>query len=336
MRPFYYNPNEHPTQDAPAWLNEHLSFISRWNSPETAIEITTSGSTGAPKVITMSKELMRASARLTAEYFGLGSGCSVLLALPSAYIAGKMVIVRALTNHWQLWMTEPEANPIKDLDRDLDFVSFTPMQMQAILHENPEQLKRISKILVGGAEIGPQLAARIAEAHDACFETYGMTETVSHVAVKKVDGSSRLFEALPGVTFSTDERSCLVIRATHLNNLEIVSNDVAELTDNRHFQLLGRADDVINSGGIKLFPQAIEAKLENVVRGVYYITSKPHESRGEAVVLMVEGENPGEVQVNAMQNQLRSLLDRYEQPAEIRFVPQFSRTESGKVKRIYL
>jgi O-succinylbenzoic acid--CoA ligase len=333
--PHLLQTHTHNPQD-PQWLQEHLSFISLWNSPAATIEITTSGSTGAPKVISMPKELMRSSARLTAEYFGLGSGASVLLALPSAYIAGKMVIVRALTNNWQLWMTEPAANPLKELDRDMDFASFTPMQMQAILDENPEQLKRIAKILVGGAEIKPQLASRIAEVHGACFETYGMTETVSHVAVKKVDADSRLFEALPGVTFSTDERSCLVIRAAHLNNSEVITNDVVALTDQRHFQLLGRADDVINSGGVKLFPLSIESKLEGVVNGHYYITSIPHESRGEAVVLMIEAEHPGEEQMLLLQHQLRQLLDRYEMPAEIRFVPQFSRTESGKIKRIYL
>lgn len=335
MRPYLFNPNL-SIDAAPIWLQEHLNFIAEWNGPDETVEVSTSGSTGVPKVMQMPKSAMRASALLTAEYFGLGVNSSVLLALPSAYIAGKMVIVRALTCGWQLWFTEPAANPVIELEHELDFASFTPMQMMAILDENPDQLKFIRIILVGGAEIKPQLAARIAAVHSGCYETYGMTETVSHIAVKKVDGKSQLFEALPGVTCSTDDRNCLVIRASHLGKGEIITNDVVELTDSRHFQLLGRADDVINSGGVKLFPQSIEAKLEKVITGNYYITSVPHESRGQAVVLMIEGEAPDEDSMRLLEEKIKPVLSKFELPAEIRFVTRFSRTESGKVKRIYL
>jgi O-succinylbenzoic acid--CoA ligase len=336
MRPFLYASGQQALSEIPEWLQEHLDFIAQWNRPDETIEIATSGSTGAPRKISMSKEKMRASARLTAEYFGLGKNSSVLLALPAAYIAGKMVIVRALTNEWQLWLTQPASNPLKELDQELDFASFTPMQMQTILSENPYRLTLIKSILVGGAEVKPHLAASIAAVHGACFETYGMTETVSHVAVRRIGPDHAPFEALPGVAFEVDERSCLIIRAAHLNNEPVVTNDVVELLDKHHFRLLGRADDVINSGGVKLFPPKIEAKLEHLIHHQYYITAAKHALLGETVVLMIEGSRPSAHEYMLLETDLKKVLDRFEYPTEIRFVPQFSRTESGKVKRIYL
>ena len=336
MVSFKYDSTAVREENSPIWLHEHLDFISDWLKKEYNVTVTTSGSTGAPKVISMSKELMRASARLTAGFFDLKPGSSVLLALPSSYIAGKMVIVRALTNNWELWFTEPNANPLKEADQPFDFASFTPMQMQTMVDENPEKLLHVLTILVGGAEVKPALARRIAAIHGRCFETYGMTETVSHVAVRRIDGTQDVFEALPGVSFSADHRNCLRIAAGHLQREPIQTNDVVELIDAGHFRLLGRADDVINSGGIKLFPAAIESKIENVVEGNYYITSISHDTWGDALVLMIEGTEPAGPALAKLRDLLGKVLSRVEFPKEIKFVKQFSRTESGKIKRVYL
>ncbi len=336
MKPIKYSSLQSFVSESPQWLKDHLNFISEWNGSDEHISVTTSGSTGDPKSIFMRKETMRASARLTAGYFGLRQNCDVLLALPSSYIAGKMVIVRALTNGWNLWFTEPSSNPLKDIEQQFEFASFTPMQMEGILDNNPAKLTLVNTILVGGAEVRPTLAARIKAIHGRCYETYGMTETVSHVAVRNIGDENKTFEALPGVEFLVDQKSCLVIHADHLGKEHVITNDLVELIDSRHFHLLGRADDVINSGAVKLFPSSIEAKIENLVKSNYYITSKRDEVLGNAVVLLIEGTASSDELHQMLTEQLRKSLDSYEFPREIKYVPLFERTSAGKIKRVYL
>jgi o-succinylbenzoate---CoA ligase len=318
---------------APAWEAEHFAFILNWLDTNDKIEISTSGSTGVPKKIMMSKHLMAQSARMTATYFELTASTKVLLCLPSAYIAGKMVIVRALTNGWNLHWVEPSSNPLKAIEQYFDFTSLTPMQVNGVLNESPEKFNLIKKILIGGAAISTELEQQLSDYTCECFETYGMTETVSHVAVRQLNTGISNFNALPGVHFTKDNDDCLVIHATHLDNLELKTNDVVDLQSPQSFRFLGRKDNVINSGGIKIFPELVEEKIKHLFKTEYYISSTKDNVLGQRVVLFIEGATPSEIELNALKDALKAELKGAEMPKELIWQERFERTISGKIKR---
>ena len=304
------------------WLDVN-QFIEDWFSSPDEMTLQTSGSTGKPKSISVKKEWMRNSARLTGKTFGLAQGDSALLCMPMKYIAGKMMVVRALELGLNLKVVEPSSNPLKDLESPIDFAAMVSLQLEKSLND----LNKVKKLIVGGGRITPQLVEKLQSVSMQVFETYGMTETLTHVAIKPLNGSNKsdCFHALDGVHFEKDERDCLVIHATDLNPEPIVTNDLVELLDEKSFRWLGRHNNVINSGGIKIIPEVVEAKLSSTISDRrYFITGLPDESFGEKVVLVVEGER---IDITM------ESLDKYEKPKEIYFIPKFVETESGKVTR---
>jgi len=298
---------------------EVKSFISEWLVPKETIELQTSGSTGTPKKIVVQKKCMKNSARLTGARFGLKSGDSALLCLPMKYIAAKMMVVRALELGLELKVVDPSGT----IRESADFVAMVPMQLANSL----DQLDHIKTIIVGGSPVNESLIKKLQNTKTEIYETYGMTETVTHVAVKPLNGvhKSECFVALDGVSFETDARGCLIIDAPALNPEPVVTNDVVELLSVTSFNWLGRIDNVINSGGIKMHPEIIEKKLESFLPNRrYFVVGLPDKELGQKLALIVEGD-PFDIELN--------YLPKYEQPKEIIFRSSFPETESGKIKR---
>lgn len=320
---------------APAWEKSHLEFILEYLSDKEYIETPTSGSTGEPKLIQLSKSHLDNSAKLTASYFKIRAGSKVLHCLPSKFIAGKMMIVRALLNGWNLYWVEPSANPLKNLDGDFDFTGFTPMQAATILNDMPDKFKSIKTIIIGGGSISKDLEEKIAVSTNAVYLTYGMTETITHIAERRLNGRHpvNFFQALPGVRFSVDERDCLVIEAAHLDNQVFHTNDVVQLTSPMTFRYLGRIDNVINSGGIKIFPEKIERKIAHLLERNFFITKDEDEKLGEKMVMYIEGAEYSQSDLLQLSSAMKIFLHSYEVPKEFRFVPHFEYTETNKIKR---
>lgn len=275
------------------------------------------------------------SAQMTAQHFDLGPHTKALLCLPTRYIAGKMMIVRSFVNQWNLIRVPVRANPLAELEHPVDFAAMIPMQVETCLKENPNRFIQIPKVIIGGAPISPQLLAQIQKLPNACYATYGMTETITHIAVKRLNGPNpqHTFQALPGVSFRQDLRGCLVIDAPHIHE-EISTNDVIDLQSKTSFQWLGRADNVINSGGVKIHPEQVEEKIGTLFQGTrFYISAEADARLSNKVVLYIEDEPWNNPRLQSLKEALRKLLSRYEVPREIYFIHSFEETETGKVIR---
>jgi O-succinylbenzoic acid--CoA ligase len=296
-------------------------FLLDWFDSKSYIEMQTSGTTGTPKKISVSKQAMVYSALATGDFFDLKAGDKALHCLPVKYVAGKMMLVRAMILGLDMEFVAPSSHPLKNNDINYDFVAMVPLQAQNSLKE----LKRVKKLIVGGAKISPVLEKELMKLKTNVFETYGMTETITHIAAKKV--GEKAFMVLPNVTISYDERNCLVIHAPKISEEIIQTNDLVELVSENQFVFLGRMDNVINSGGIKLIPEQIEDKLSKHIHKRFFITSKEDKELGEKLVLVIEG------QQDDLDSTLFDDLDKYEKPREIIFIPKFKETASGKIMR---
>lgn len=294
-------------------------FLLEWLNTESFVLVQTSGSTGKPKQIVIQKAAMMASAKATGLFFNLQPKKTALLCLSADYIAGKMMLVRAITLGLHLDTTEPNANPLQD--KKYDFVAMVPMQVANSL----EKLHLVETLLIGGTKVSYQLAERILKTSCHAFESYGMTETISHIAIKRI--GAKEFTVLPKVSISIDERNCLVIEALELSPEKIITNDIVEILNEAQFILKGRIDNVINSGGVKIFPEEIEEKLAKFISARFFITSLPDEKLGEKVILVVEG-NSFEID-----NAIFSEVSKYQIPKEIVFIDKFVETETNKINR---
>ncbi|ASV28808.1 AMP-binding protein [Maribacter cobaltidurans] len=307
------------------------NFLLDWISPTDHIFVKTSGSTGKPKTITLLKEHMRNSARATGEYFNLFSGNVCLLCLPCEYIAGKMMMVRALVLGLDIHITEPNSKPLQRVEKSktFDFCAMVPLQVQASL----EELERIDKLIVGGARLSNEIRNKLSQRRMKAYETYGMTETITHVAIREIVSKpeQQPFQALPNVHFSLDERGCLVIEAPKVSLEKIVTNDMVELLSNTEFIWLGRYDNAINSGGIKLFPEIVEGKLQSFLNRPFMIGAIEDKVLGQKLILVLETDNPDEIKIKDL-NSVHS-LEPYERPKNIVYLKEFIRTDTGKIQR---
>ncbi|WP_329805221.1 AMP-binding protein [Flavobacterium facile] len=294
-------------------------FLLEWLNNESFVLVHTSGSTGKPKQIVLQKEAMIASAKATGTFFNLQPKNTALLCLSADYIAGKMMLVRAITLGLHLDAVEPNSYPLENIK--YDFAAMVPMQVANSL----EKLHLVETLLIGGTKVSYQLAESILKANCKAFESYGMTETISHIAIKPI--GEKEFTVLPNVNISLDERNCLVIEALELASDKIITNDIVEILNETQFILKGRIDNVINSGGVKIFPEEVEEKLAKFISVRFFIASLPDEKLGEKVILVVEG-NPFKIE-----NTLFSNLSKYQNPKEIVFIENFVETETNKINR---
>lgn len=305
-------------------------FLLDWFSERPNLSIGTSGSTGTPKIITVQKVQMIDSALATGTFFDMGPGTKALHCLSADYIAGKMMLIRAMFLGWDIHFTQPVSSPIIPTGHYYDFCAMVPLQVQGSLHI----LNRIGTLIVGGAPLSPELRLKVGKLETKVYETYGMTETVSHIAVKRIaDDLTAIpyFKALPDVVLSQDHRDCLVIEAPKVSNGTIVTNDVVQLISPSEFLWLGRYDNIINSGGIKLIPEQIEKKLSPLFDSRFFVAGVPDAVLGQKLVLVVEGP----IDRERIGQEIRNLktLSKYEIPKEIHSLPNFIETGSGKVRR---
>lgn len=296
-------------------------FLLDWFDSKSYIEMETSGTTGAPKTISVSKQAMVDSALATGNFFDLQPGNTALQCLPVKYVAGKMMLVRAMILGLDLEFVAPSSHPLHNNEINFDFVAMVPLQAQNSIAE----LKKVKKMIIGGAAVNKLLEKQLLKLPIQGYETYGMTETITHIAARKI--GEKAFTVLPNVTISYDERNCLVIHAPRISPEVILTNDIVELVNENQFIFLGRMDNVINSGGIKLIPEQIEEKLASKISQQFFIASKPDNELGEKVVLVVEGEKQN------FDDSTYEGLDKYEKPKEVVFIPKFTQTASGKIMR---
>jgi len=310
-------------------------FLLDWLKPSEFIEVKTSGSTGVSKTIKVRKAHMVNSALASGKFFELPASSTALMCLPAKYIAGKMMLVRAMVLGWELDLVPPSANPLDQLYKTYDFCAMTPFQ----LDNSISRLHLIKKLIVGGGAVSPGLQELVQGINTKVYETFGMTETVSHIAAKRLNTKKKRkkpapFKLMPNVHISKDSRGCLVIKAAAISDDILVTNDVVDIITYKKFFWKGRYDNVVNSGGIKLFPEEIERKLSDVIDGRFFLIGMPDDSLGEKLVMFVETDFSEEL-LTELQLKVQSLksLDKYEIPKKIYLIQKFEETPNGKIHR---
>ena len=284
----------------------------------------TSGSTGAPKKMVFPKSAFEQSAIATNKFFELAAKSKTALPLPMRYIAGKMMVARAIVGNYDLTVLEPSGNPLEGIAAT-DFIPVTPFQISKAL-EGPE-IDKIKTFLVGGGAMSAQLIQDISKAGITVYASFGMTETLSHFALAKIEGEDALwYQTLTGVSVRVDASENLELNWPGITSGWLKTGDLVEIKDGA-FRWLGRSDYLINSGGINLIPEEIEAKLTNHIHAEYFVFGMEHGTLGQAAVLFVEGES---TEINLSEIDWQS---PYQKPKSVEFIPVFSRTISGKVKR---
>ncbi len=306
-------------------------FLREWESPEPYIEAHTSGSTGKPKTVHLPKSDMEVSARATNRRFGLDSASALLMPLSVDYIAGKMMVVRALLADCALYVERPSLTPMSAAVGlpQLQLVPVVPAQVPHLLADVSLAL-RVDNYIIGGAPLDPSVEKAMLTAGYRACATYGMTETCSHVALRPL--GQPVYEAMPGVEFAIDADDCLRIVSPLYSWGELQTNDVVSLIDSTHFIWLGRRDFVINSGGVKIHPEEIESRLAAYLPGEFYITATPHDKWGSAVTLVCDRAS-GNLSDEEILNICRRELTRYQVPKIIKRVETIEHTATGKIKR---
>lgn len=319
----------------PDWEKKIYAFIREWIDEKDYITQTSSGTTGTPKKLKLPKKSMMLSAQRTCELFDLHFGQTVLLCLPMDYIAGKMMVVRAFTGGLNLLLTEPSSMPDITGFGKIDFCAMVPLQAYNSLN-SVETLRRIKKLIIGGAEIRDELEVMLRDLPNEVYATYGMAETCSHVAIRKISGIDyeRLYTAIPGVSFSVDKRGCLEIEADFLDH-KVITNDVVDLSDNTTFRWIGRYDSLINSGGLKIIPEEIEAIVSKTTGLDCAVIGVADKKLGEKVVLVLE-KGGSEITEKELESALIDELPKRYHPKEVIFIDELPRNHSFKVDRYKL
>ncbi|MCB2377510.1 AMP-binding protein [Hymenobacter sp. BT635] len=348
-REFRYADIRQYPANSPVDLNGYeakvLDFCRQWLNGGLEFGLRTSGSTGKPQSVTMRRRQLAASARRTGDYFDLGPGDRMLVCLNCEFVGGMMMLVRGLELNLHMTIVEPHADPLAlvPATAEFDFASFVPLQMREVLTPaNVPRLNRLKAILVGGATVESSLETAIQQLKVPTYLTYGMTETASHIALRRLNGpdATSTYRALPGIHIAQDARGCLTVRADVTDDLLITTNDRINLLDEHTFEWLGRADFVINSGGVKVQAEKVEKVLEvalvelNLPGRRTFVAGRPDARLGEQVTAFLEGAPLPEAQAQALLALLAERLERYERPRELVYVPQFRTTASGKLDRL--
>ena len=317
--------------------------MDEWRAGATHFMLQTSGSTGVPTLHQLSRWQMQASARATAQAFGLQKNDIAFCCLNTRYIAGIMMLVRAEEIGMKLVVVEPTSNPLNYYSGPIDFAAFVPLQLQTMLDAGlAGRLNSLKTIIVGGAPVGEVLLAKIETLTVSVFATYGMTETVSHVAIRRLNGAERsdCFHFLPDIDFDTDARGCLWVRGAVTNGAVVQTNDVVAFVTPTEFKITGRADNIINSGGIKIQLEKVEAALEKTLgvlapQSRFFAWAMPDEVLNQKLILVIEGSFEAIV-LNDFVRQLQEThpgLTQYEVPKRIFAVAKFIETPTGKINK---
>lgn len=329
--------NLNPNNNDDNWQNA-ISFYNDWKNGKKQFELTTSGSTGSPKSIIISKTQMEISASQTIDVLNLKPSDKLLVCINTKFIGGKMMLVRGIINSMLLYVVEPSSNPLRSITQHIDFMAVVPLQLHIMLNEGEhKKLNKMKAIIVGGAPINKQLKTQLEQLEVPVYATYGMTETVSHIALKRLNGLDRsnYFTSLGDVKITKDNRNCLTVTGSVTNHTVITTNDVVKLINSNQFEWLGRYDNVINSGGIKVNPEQVEKKIEQIFLEInihqrFFIYGMKDELLGQKVALIIEGD---EFDTTPLHQLLLKQLEKYSCPKSIIFIAQFVETETGKIKR---
>ena len=314
-------------------------FLSEWHNDSPFVHVQTSGSTGAPKPMLVEKQRMLNSARITCDFLGLQPGDSALLCMSLDYIAGKMMVVRALERHLRLITIAPSGHPLQTSGDgsfapeclDVCFAAMVPMQVYNSLQvpEERERLMRIRHLIIGGGAIDDALADQLKDFPNAVWSTYGMTETLSHIALRRLSGpdASDWYTPFPSVHLSLSSDGCLIIDAPEVCSDILVTNDIAALSHDQRFRILGRKDNIICSGGLKIQAEELERQLRPHLLQPFIITKCADEKFGEIVVLLTEGS------IAEVRQVCEHILPKYHQPRSYFHVNRIPLTATGKPAR---
>ena len=306
-------------------------FLDEWNNPKNTVEVQTSGSTGVPKCIQVEKQRMLNSARITCDFLGLKAGDTALLCMPLDYIAGKMVVVRNIERQLRLTTVEPSGHPLKDISTSFDFAAMVPMQVYNSLQvpEEREKLRTIKHLIIGGGPINDDLQQQLSRFPNNVWSTYGMTETLSHIALRRLNGENASLWYTPfcTVSISLNANGCLVIEAPLVHEGRLETHDCAEIRDGK-FRILGRLDNVINSGGIKIQAEEVEEMLRPHIKMPYLISKCSDEKFGEVVVLLTECPDLSLVKAICC-----DILPKFWQPKHYLYTSHIPLTGTGKPAR---
>ena len=313
-----------------------FQFILDWFSPSDYMELRTSGSTGKPKKIRLQKKHMKASARTTISFFDLKPKDKIWNCLPMHFIAGKMMVVRALVGGLDLYIVQPSSKP-DIFPNNVSFTAMIPLQVSNLMKddESRKSFSKIDKLIVGGSFISVDLVNQLRKIATQVWQTYGMTETITHIALRKINGNNKSdwYKTLPGVSVKLDNRGCLIISTEHLGVGNLITNDLAEINETGEFKIKGRVDNIIISGSIKFNPEEIESKLSGTISNDYFIGGVNDNELGQKMVLFIEDEGILKRKVFDLWEMIEGKLAKLEIPKEIFFVSSFNRTASGKIDR---
>lgn len=311
-------------------------FLAEWHNESPTVLVHTSGSTGEPKAMWVEKRRMEASARMTCDFLGLREGDTALLCMSLDYIAGKMMVVRSLVRGLRLITVPPSGHPLNTPNTPeptllCTFAAMVPLQVWNTLQvaEERERLMAIKNLIIGGGAIDDALAAELRTFPNAVWSTYGMTETLSHIALRRLSGpeATEWYTPMAGVGLSLTADGCLVIDAPAVHDGPLVTNDIAEIAPDGCFKILGRKDNVICSGGLKIQAEEVEKQLRAHLREPFIITKRRDEKFGEAVVLLTEGDT------TEARDVCQRVLPRYWQPRDYVHTDRIPLTETGKPAR---
>lgn len=310
-------------------------FYSEWNNGSSTLTVHTSGSTGKPKDIVIEKAKMLASARMTCDALHLAKGDTALLCMPLDYIAGKMMVVRSIERELNLISVEPSSHPLKAFagsGTHIHFTALVPLQVTRILEDDDERamLESIDNVIIGGGAIDEELEEKLKSFHNNIFSTYGMTETLSHIALRRISGSesSLWYTPMNGVGIYLTDDNCLTISAPHLCDTPVITNDIAEISLQGQFRIIGRKDNTINTGGVKVQTEEMEDALRKEGVKDFMVTSVKDAVFGEAITLLLEGREADDATMKAI-----AKLPKYCQPKHIITVSHLPLTETGKPNR---
>ncbi len=307
-------------------------FLIDWLDSKSFIKVKSTGTTGKPKLIKLDKQAMVNSSIFTGNFFNLAPGDKALHCLPANFIAGKMMLVRAMILGLEIDLIEPSSHPVFNSKRAYDFCAMLPIQ----LHNSIDKISNFKNIIVGSVKASNELIDAIKDFPVNIFESFGMTETATHIALRALNNFNKegndfsqdksVFKTLPDIFVSQDDRGCLVIKSPHLSKHPIVTNDIVKLYSDTEFEWLGRFDNVINSGGVKIFPESIEEKLFGKIDCKFFVASEKDKRLGERVILIVEKEFAD------VDTAIFEVLDKYERPKHIYAVKKFD-IISDKIQR---
>jgi o-succinylbenzoate---CoA ligase len=306
-------------------------FLNEWYSTEETVLVNSSGSTGTPKTIAIEKKHMLQSAKKTLEFLRLKKEDTAYLCLSTETIAGKMMVIRCILGELKLIVGPISANSLSTYPTKIDFTAIVPLQLEHVLSNHPTRLQSIQSVIVGGAPVSDRLINELREKQLTVFQTYGMTETISHVAMRKIGiQSEEFYTALPRTTFSLGKQANLIIQSPDIGIEHLETTDCVELLSPTQFSWKGRTDFIINSGGKKIVPEEVEKIISTIIERPFFISAVEDQSLGQKVILVIEGIES--IQINKII--LAELLPKFQVPKEVVYFNEFIRTANGKINRL--